>query len=78
MYDTFRDYGSKVELRDQIQLDTLHDEVAIVKVRLEEVYDWLASQHTDMVGGLYLSVVGGTGNALLLDPGPNISLKPLC
>eukprot|EP00983_Pelagomonas_calceolata_P084837 1156437-Pelagomonas_calceolata.AAC.21 len=50
MWDTFRDYGGKMEKDDFLDMSTLHTSIADTKVRLEEVYDWVASRHTDMVG----------------------------
>lgn len=49
MYDTYQDYGGKAELKDQVQLDTLHEEIAITKARLEEVYDWICDRSEEMV-----------------------------
>jgi len=51
MWDTFRDYNGKMENKDFLDLSTLHNTIAVTKVRLEEVYDRVASRHTDMVRG---------------------------
>ncbi|KAF5843856.1 hypothetical protein DUNSADRAFT_5095 [Dunaliella salina] len=58
MWDTFRDYGGKMEKDDFLDMSTLHTSINDTKVRLEEVYDWVASRHTEMVEAMSSSSTG--------------------
>lgn len=51
MYDLFKDYGGKVDIKDQVAFEDMMEEQGTLRNRLADMETWVQDQHTKMVGG---------------------------
>lgn len=50
MYDLYKDYGGKIDMKDGLQLDDLNEAASGLRTALLEMNNWIVDQHNEMVG----------------------------